>query len=196
MLVFEEMLNAEKDPARKKQLLMEKTEGMMLNSLQQLSYYDFEMKVHEARKKGELDAEKISDIWVQTQKDYFGPAVKMDNLDRYYWMQVPHFFDSPFYVYSYSFAQILVSGLYQSYKAAEKEGQAAKEEFVENYISLLETGITRNFYEMFKPFDLDPETPEFWQNGLSLMDKYMTELEKMDDKPVAKPAAKPKAPKR
>lgn len=196
MLVFEEMLNAEKDPARKKQLLMEKTEGMMLNGLQQLSYYDFEMKVHEARKKGELDAEQISDIWVQTQKDYFGPAVKMDNLDRYYWMQVPHFFDSPFYVYSYSFAQILVSGLYQSYKAAEKEGQAAKEEFVENYIGLLETGITRNFYEMFKPFDLDPETPEFWQNGLSLMDKYMTELEKMDDKPQAKPAAKPKTPKR
>jgi oligoendopeptidase F len=196
MLVFEQMLNAEKDPARKKQLLMEKTEGMMLNGLQQLSYYDFEMKVHEARKKGELDAEQISDIWVQTQKDYFGPAVKMDKLDRYYWMQVPHFFDSPFYVYSYSFAQILVSGLYQVYKGAEKEGQAAKEEFVENYIGLLETGITRNFYEMFQPFGLDPETPEFWQNGLSLMDKYMTELEKMDDKPQAKPAAKPRAPKR
>ncbi|TAL26900.1 MAG: hypothetical protein EPN97_18625 [Alphaproteobacteria bacterium] len=188
MVVFEELLRSEKDPARKKKLLMDKTEGMILNGLQQLSYYDFEMKVHEERKKGELTVDQICDIWLDTQKQYFGPAVQTDDYDRYYWMVVPHFFDSPFYVYSYSFAQMLVSGLYQVYKGAEKEGQAAKEEFVENYIGLLETGITRNFYEMFQPFDLDPETPEFWQHGLSLIDKYLTDLEKMDSAP--QPAAK------
>ena len=196
MVVFEELLRTEKDPARKKKLLMDKTEGMILNGLQQLSYYDFEMRVHDERKKGELTAEQISDIWVATQKEFFGPAVQTDEYDRYYWMVVPHFYDSPFYVYSYSFAQILVSGLYQVSKAAEKEGQAAKEEFVENYIGLLETGITRNFYEMFQAFDLDPETPEFWQHGLSLMDKYLTELEKLDEQPNVKALAKskPKTP--
>jgi oligoendopeptidase F len=196
MVVFEELLRSEKDPARKKKLLMDKTEGMILNGLQQLSYYDFEMRVHEERKKGELTAEQISDIWVDTQKQYFGPSVQTDEYDRYYWMVVPHFYDSPFYVYSYSFAQILVSGLYQVAKTAEKEGQAAKEEFVENYIGLLETGITRNFYEMFQPFDLDPETPEFWQHGLSLIDKYLNELEKLDGQPNLKavPQSKPKTP--
>jgi oligoendopeptidase F len=155
------------------------------------------MRVHEERKKGELTAEQISDIWVDTQKQYFGPSVKTDEYDRYYWMVVPHFYDSPFYVYSYSFAQMLVSGLYQVAKTSEKEGQAAKEEFVENYIGLLETGITRNFYEMFQPFGLDPETPEFWQHGLSLIDKYLTELEKLDGQPNLKavPQSKPKSPK-
>lgn len=196
-LVFDEILDKEKDPAVRKDLLVEKVEGMLLNSLQQLSYYDFEMKVHAARKKGELSVEDISDIWIQTQKDYFGPAVETDKYDRYYWMVVPHFFDSPFYVYSYSFAQNLVSGLYQAYKAAEKEGQAAREEFVENYIGLLETGITRNVYEMTAPFDLDPETPAFWEKGLSLIDKYLNQLEKMDSQPQAAPKAakKPKGPK-
>lgn len=171
---------------------------MLLNSLQQLSYYDFEMKVHEARKKGELSVEEISDIWLQTQKDFFGPSVETDKYDRYYWMVVPHFFDSPFYVYSYSFAQNLVSGLYQAYKTAEAEGPEARDEFVENYIELLETGITRNVYEMTSPFDLDPETPEFWEKGLSLIDKYLTVLEKMDEEPKAVPKAKkdsvPKGP--
>lgn len=197
-LVFDEILAKEKDPAVKKDLLVEKVEGMLLNSLQQLSYYDFEMKVHEARKKGELSVEEISDIWLQTQKDFFGPSVETDKYDRYYWMVVPHFFDSPFYVYSYSFAQNLVSGLYQAYKAAEAEGPEAREEFVENYIELLETGITRNVYEMTSPFDLDPETPEFWEKGLSLIDKYLTVLEKMDEEPKAEPKAKknsaPKGP--
>jgi oligoendopeptidase F len=195
MLVFEELLRGEKDPALKKKLLMDKTEGMILNGLQQLSYYDFEMKVHEARRKGELSVDEICDIWVETQKQYFGPAVQLDEYDRYYWMVVPHFYDTPFYVYSYSFAQMLVSGLYQVYKGAEKEGQAAKEEFVQNYIGLLETGITRNFYEMFEPFGLDPETPAFWQHGLSLIDKYLTELEKMDA-PGAQPRAAPAAAKK
>jgi oligoendopeptidase F len=197
MLVFEELLRGEKDPAARKKLLADKTEGMILNGLQQLSYYDFEKRVHEERKKGELSAERISDIWVETQKQYFGPAVELDTYDRYYWTVVPHFFDTPFYVYSYSFAQVLVSGLYQTYKGAEKEGQAAKEEFVQNYIGLLETGITRNFYEMFQPFGLDPETPEFWQQGLSLIDKYLTDLEKSDQAPAVQPAVKkPAAPKR
>lgn len=193
MLVFEELLSKEKDPAAKKDLLAGKVEGMILNGLQQLSYYDFEMKVHAARKKGELGVEEISDIWEQTQKEYFGPAVETDKYDRYYWMVVPHFFDSPFYVYSYSFAQNLVSGLYQSFKAAEQEGPEARAEFVENYIELLETGITRNLYEMTRPFDLDPETPEFWEKGLSLIDKYLNDLEKLDEKPA--PSIAPKTPK-
>jgi oligoendopeptidase F len=185
MLVFEELLAKEKDPARKKDLLKDKVEGMILNGLQQLSYHDFERRVHEERKAGELSAGRISDIWIETQKEYFGPSVETDDYDRHFWMVVPHFYDTPFYVYSYSFAQILVSGLYQSYKAAEKEGPDARDEFVANYIELLETGITRNLYEMCRPFDLDPETPEFWRKGLSLMDKYLNELESFDKKPEA-----------
>lgn len=198
MLVFEELMAKEKDPLKRKDLLMDKTEGMILNGLQQLSYYDFEKRVHAQRQQGELSAEQISDIWIETQKEYFGPAVETDAYDRNFWMVVPHFYDTPFYVYSYSFAQILVSGLYQAYKAAEKEGGAARAEFVENYIALLETGNTRNLYEMCRPFDLDPETPEFWQKGLSLMDKYLTELENFKtDAPAARPkkTGAPKPPK-
>ncbi|MDE1152935.1 MAG: M3 family metallopeptidase [Micavibrio sp.] len=194
MLVFEEMLKSQKDPATRKDLLMDKVEGMIQNGLQQLSYYDFEKQVHEARKKGELSAEDISDIWVATQKEYYGPAVELDDYERHYWMVVPHFYDTPFYVYSYAFAQIQVAGLYQEYKAAAAEGGGAREAFVANYIDLLETGITRNLYESLRPFDLDPETPEFWEKGLSLMESYLDELEKLDV-PAAKPAVKAAATK-
>jgi len=190
MLVFEEMLKSQKDPARRKDLLMDKVEGMIQNGLQQLAYYDFEKQVHEARKKGELSADDISDIWVATQKEYYGPAVELDDYERHYWMVVPHFYDTPFYVYSYAFAQIQVAGLYQEYKAASAQGEDARREFVANYIDLLETGITRNLYESLRPFDLDPETPEFWEKGLSLMENYLDELEKLDT-----PAAKPAKPK-
>ncbi len=189
MLVFEEMLREEKDPAARKKLLVDRVENMLGNGLQQLAYYDFEKRVHAARREGELDAEAISDIWVETQREYYGPNVETDDYDRYYWMTVPHLFDTPFYVYSYAFAQQVVSGLYQSYKTAEGEGKEARAEFIENYIGLLESGLTKNLYEMFQPFGLDPESREFWENGLSLNEKYLNELIELDN---AAPAAAPK----
>ncbi len=197
MLVFDELLKMEKDPVVKKRLMMDRVENMLGNGLQQLAYYDFEKRVHKARRDGELDMEQISDIWLATQKEYYGPSVALDDYDRYYWMTVPHLFDTPFYVYSYAFAQQVVSGLYQLYRDAAEEGKEAREEFVENYIGLLETGMTKNLYEMFQPFDLDPETPAFWENGLNLVSEYMDALEKMDISPkaAAKKGHKPKAPK-
>ncbi|HRJ66580.1 MAG TPA: M3 family metallopeptidase, partial [Alphaproteobacteria bacterium] len=192
MLVFEELLKTEKDPAVRKKLLVDRLENMLGNGLQQLAYYDFEKRVHDARREGELDAEAISDIWVETQREYYGPSVETDDYDRYYWMTVPHFFDTPFYVYSYAFAQQVVSGLYRSYKAAEAEGADARAEFIENYIGLLESGLTKNLYEMFQPFDLDPESREFWENGLSLAAQYLDELTALD---TAAPAARPKGAK-
>jgi len=195
MLVFEELLKTEKDPAVRKKLLVDRVENMLGNGLQQLAYYDFEKRVHNARRDGELDAEAISDIWIETQREYYGPSIETDDYDRYYWMTVPHFFDTPFYVSSYAFAQQVVSGLYQSYKAAEAEGKEARAEFIENYIELLEAGLTKNLYEMFQPFDLDPESREFWENGLSLNAKYLDELIKLDAAPAAPAAKKGKTPR-
>jgi len=197
MLVFDELLKLEKDPVVKKRLMMERVENMLGNGLQQLAYYDFEKRVHKARRDGELDVEQISDIWIATQKEYYGPAVALDDYDRYYWMTVPHLFDTPFYVYSYAFAQQVVSGLYQLYRDAAEEGKEARDDFVQRYIGLLETGMTKNLYEMFQPFDLDPETPAFWENGLNLVSEYMDALEKMDITPKAAPKKprKPKGPK-
>ncbi|MFN7113759.1 MAG: M3 family metallopeptidase [Alphaproteobacteria bacterium] len=195
MLVFEELLKGEKDPAVRKKLLVDRVENMLGNGLQQLAYYDFEKRVHNARRDGELDAEAISDIWIETQREYYGPSIETDDYDRYYWMTVPHFFDTPFYVSSYAFAQQVVSGLYQSYKAAEAEGKEARAEFIENYIELLEAGLTKNLYEMFQPFDLDPESREFWENGLSLNAKYLDELIKLDAAPAAPAAKKGKTPR-
>ncbi len=190
MLVFDYLLKSEKDPLLRRKLLVGQVENMLSNGLLQLAYYDFETRVHEKSRQGALDAEKISDLWEASLKGYYGPSVELDSYDRYYWMTVPHFFEMPFYVHSYSFAQIMVAGLYQAYAEAEAEGPAAKKDFVGKYIELLETGLTRNMQDMFRPFGLDPETPDFWEKGFALIGKYIDRLEK-DDIPAA-PKRKPK----
>lgn len=184
MLVFEELIKQEKDPDVQQELLRQQTLGMIQNGLQQLAYYDFERRVFEARKKGELDAEQISDIWVATQQEYYGPAVEMDDYDRYYWTTVPHFFETPFYVYSYAFAQVMVSALYQAYEECADDEE--RKDFTDKYIELLETGISKTFFETMEPFGFDPETPEFWKKGLSHIEKYLDCLESFTDPDLAK----------
>lgn len=192
-LVFEELLQGQKDPKARQWLLEERVSNMLGNALQQLSYYDFERRVHAERKNGELSAEKISDIWLETQREYYGPSIELDEYERYSWMTVSHFFEMPFYVHSYSFAQMVVSALFQEYKKAQQQGPESVEQFTANYIELLETGSTRNFYEMFEPFGLDPEQAELWKSSLSLIDQYLNELIQYDD-PAPVPQDKPSAP--
>lgn len=191
-LVFDELVRGAKDPDLRRKLQCDRVEGMLLNGLQQLSYYDFERRVHNERKSGELSFEQISDIWVETQKEYYGPSVVLDDYDRYFWVLVPHFFESPFYVYSYSFAQQMVGGLYQAYHAAEEKGFEAREEFVEKYTEFLEAGMSRNLHDLLQPFGLDPEKPEFWKAGVAMMEKHLEDLIR-PDRPS--PRALPAAPK-
>jgi oligoendopeptidase F len=177
MLVFDEMLRGERSAARRQAMLSDKIEGMLNNSLRQLSYYDFERRAFEERGRGEVSTERLCDIWLDTQNEYFGPAKPLDEHSRYGWMTIPHLFETPFYVYSYSFAQIMVCALYQAYKNAADEGEEVREAFVQRYVELLETGITRNLSEMFRPFGLDPETAAFWQEGLAMIEGYIDALE-------------------
>lgn len=185
-IVFDEMMKREKNPVLKKNLLMEKIEGLLQTSLLQAACHDFETKVHEQMKKKDLNAEEISDIWVDVKKAYYGHVVQLDEYERYFWTLIPHFFNTPFYVHSYCVAQLSVSALWDKYETASSAGPEEKKEFVDKYLTLLETGITKNMYQQFRPFDLDPEKIEFWQIGLKQVEKYIDQLEAMDAAPSVK----------
>lgn len=188
MLTFEEILRQEKDPKKRQIYLANQVENI-LSGIQQVAYYDFERRVFAAAKEKDLDAEEISDLWIAALQEYYGPHVEQDLCDRYHWMVVPHFYEMPFYVYSYAFAQVAVCALYQRYKEAAAAGEEERQEFVQNYIALLETGMTKGLHEMFAPFNLDPEEKEFWQTGVKLIEGYLHEL--LVPKPAA-PATTPK----
>lgn len=188
MIVYDELMRQEKDPARKRALAIERFEGVLMNALQQQSWFDFELRVRDARKSGPLDAEQISDLWVATQQDFYGPAVKLDDYDRYYWMTVPHFFDTPFYVYSYAVAQNIVNGLYQQYQDTDKRGPAGRAAFAEKYIELLRGGVTKDIYHALRPFNLDVETPEFWDKSQAVM---ASALDRIIDPAAARQKRKP-----
>ena len=132
----------------------------------------FERRVHEARKQGELTAEAISDHWMAVQSESLGPAIKLGPGYETFWAYIGHFIHSPFYVYAYAFGDCLVNSLYGLYEHAH-------EGFVDRYFALLSAGGAKPYHELLKPFGLNARDPGFWSIGLSLIERLIGELEEL-----------------
>ncbi len=172
MLTFRKLLAAEADPAKRKSLLAAKTEDMINTVIRQIAFYEFERRVHAARREGELTAEQLGEIWMAVQTESLGPAVNLGEGYETFWAYIPHFIHSPFYVYAYAFGDGLVNALYAVY---EQGGEG----FQEKYFEMLAAGGSKHHKELLAPFGLDASDPAFWDKGLSLMESFIDELEAM-----------------
>jgi oligoendopeptidase F len=143
----------------------------MINTvIRQIAFLEFERKVHNERKKGEIPTEKLCEFWMEVQKESLGDIFTFDDEYKYYWSYIPHFIHSPFYVYSYAFGDCLVNSLYGAYKNG-------LDNFEEKYLEMLKAGGTLHHKELLKPFGLDASKKEFWQFGLDVIGNYIDQIE-------------------
>ena len=175
MLTFQSVLSQQKDARKRQYFIASKIEDMLNTVVRQVAFCQFERGVHEERKNGELTAERIGEIWMDVQRKSLGPSITLDPEYSCYWMYIPHFIHSPFYVYAYAFGDCLVNSLYANYQSESKKGRA--KQFEQKYIAMLSAGGTLRHKELLKPFGLDASKPDFWQQGLDVVAGYIDELE-------------------
>lgn len=173
MLTFRALLDKTKDKRERKAMLAQKVEDMINTVVRQIAFYEFERKVHTARKNGELTADDIGQLWLSVQEESLGPAIRISEGYETYWAYIPHFIHSPFYVYAYAFGDCLVNSLYAVYQKAETG-------FQQKYFELLKAGGTKHHSELLAPFGLDATDPSFWAQGLSMLEGLIDELEALD----------------
>jgi oligoendopeptidase F len=172
MLTFKRLLSQTKNAKQRQALLAGKVEDMINTVVRQIAFYSFERAIHTERKNGELTAERIGQIWLSVQGESLGPAIDIRPGYENFWMYIPHFIHSPFYVYAYAFGDCLVNSLYAVY-------ENASEGFAERYLAMLAAGGTKHYSELLKPFGLDAKDPKFWDGGLSVISGMIDELEEM-----------------
>src|ERR1700742_1140165 len=172
MLTFKRLLSQTKNAKQRQALLAGKVEDMINTVVRQIAFYSFERAVHTERKNGELTAERIGEIWLSVQSESLGPAIDIRPGYERFWMYIPHFIHSPFYVYAYAFGDCLVNSLYGAYEHAQSG-------FAERYLAMLSAGGTKHYSELLKPFGLDAKDPQFWDGGLSVISGMIDELEAM-----------------
>lgn len=174
MLTFRKMLEKAETKEERKILLAGKVEDMINTVVRQIAFYDFECKLHAARREGELTPDDINDLWMSVQAESLGDS--FDFMEGYetFWAYIPHFVHSPFYVYAYAFGDGLVNALYAVYEE-NPEG------FQDKYFDLLKAGGSKHHKELLAPFGLDASDPTFWDKGLSMISSMIDELEAMED---------------
>jgi oligoendopeptidase F len=169
MLTFRKLL-ANVDKKQRKAMLAAKVEDMINTVVRQIAFYTFERKLHGERRNGELTAERINALWLEVQQESLGPAIDLRPGYETFWAYIPHFVHSPFYVYAYAFGDCLVNSLYAVY-------ERASDGFAERYLAMLAAGGTKHHSELLAPFGLDARDPTFWQSGLGVIERMITELE-------------------
>jgi len=171
-LLFNSMLNNEEAPARRLRLLMEKLEEDFSTVFRQVALCRFEQAVHTARREeGELSPDRINQLWMAENKKMFAGSVHLSEDYQWWWSYIPHFIHSPFYTYAYAFGHLLVLSLYKQYR---QEGQA----FVPKYLGLLSAGGSASPGHLLRgKMGMDITKPDFWQEGLGLLEAMVSEAE-------------------
>ena len=173
MLTFNALLAKTAAPKEKLSLLTGKIEDIFATVFRQTAMYRFEQDVHSARRaQGELTTEQVNAFWQQNVQAMFGDSVQMEEGHEVWWMYIPHFIHTPFYVYAYAFGQLLVMALYARY---QRDGAA----FVPHYLDILRTGGAKRPAQIMADAGIDINARDFWEGGLQTIDALITQAEEI-----------------
>ncbi|SEV99157.1 oligoendopeptidase F [Cognatiyoonia koreensis] len=173
MLTFRKLLEGAKTKEERKVLLAGKVEDMINTVVRQIAFYDFECKLHDARRSGELTPDDINALWMSVQAESLGDVFDFHEGYETFWAYIPHFVHSPFYVYAYAFGDGLVNALYAVYEEGDPD-------FKSKYFDMLKAGGSKHHKELLAPFGLDASDPAFWDKGLSMIEGFIDELEALE----------------
>jgi oligoendopeptidase F len=170
-LVFGRLLDEAPTAASRLGLLAESIEGSIATVFRQVAMNRFEHLAHtDRREQGELSLERIGDLWAESQEELLGDAVEVTDDYRLWWSYIPHFINSPGYVYAYAYGQLLALAVYGRY---EEQGA----DFAPAYLELLAAGGSMPPEELGAIVGIDLADPGFWDRGLDLVERQLEAAE-------------------
>ncbi len=172
-LVFGRMLESVPDDDARLSLLAEQLEGAIATVFRQMAMNRFEHLVHTWRRdEGELSVDRINEAWLESQAELFGDAVEMTEGYRTWWSYVPHFINTPGYVYAYAYGQLLALSVYGRFR-----DQGAG--FAPDYLALLAAGGSRSPEDLGAMVGIDLADPGFWDSGLDIIESMLRSAEEL-----------------
>ena len=160
------------DPAMQSTLLVHLIDEVRACIYRQTMFAEFELDIHELREKDvPLTADLLCENYYKLNDKYYGGAVKADELIRYEWARIPHFYYN-FYVFKYA------TGLSAAMKFAANilSGDATLKE---KYYSFLKAGDSKNVLEILKDAGVDFINYPVVDDALKDFGKLVKQLKKV-----------------
>ena len=172
MLLVDHLMEMEDDPEVRRDILFWQMDDAYATIMRQAYFALFERQAHKHVHEGAA-VDDLSGIYFENLKDQFGDSLHLSEDFRFEWLAIPHFFNVPFYVYAYSFGQLLVLSLYKQYK---EEGES----FIPRYFEILSAGGSASPDEVLKNAGIDMRQETFWQGGFDVVKQSLERLEAIE----------------
>ncbi|HEY8364015.1 MAG TPA: oligoendopeptidase F [Haloplasmataceae bacterium] len=138
----------------------------------QTMFAEFEHEIHVLAQKGEaLTAERLTNIYYELNKKYYGDAVISDPEIGLEWARIPHFYYN-YYVYQYATGYSAATALSN---LILNEGETA----VKRYIDFLKAGSSDYPIEVLKKAGVDMTSKQPILDALKVFEERLNEMEKL-----------------
>ena len=172
MLLVDHLLEIEENPDVRRDILFWQMDDAYATIMRQAYFALFERQAHERVHEGAA-VDDLSGTYLDNLKDQFGDSLDLSENFRFEWLAIPHFYFAPFYVYAYTFGQLLVLSLYKQYK---EEGEG----FIPRYLDILTAGGSASPEEILTNAGIDMHAEAFWQGGFDMVKLSLEQLEAIE----------------
>src|SRR3954452_860484 len=174
-LLLEYMLAHSTDPAERIVLLQHAIDSITGTFYTQVLFADFELRAHRLVESDQpMTAENLTGIYTQLLKDYYGDAIDLNPFTGITWSRIPHFFNSPYYVYQY--ATCFASAAKLARQIMAKDGGSA--EAGDRFLTLLRAGGSDYPMELLRTAGVDLSQPDTVLAVVEQLDDLVTRLER------------------
>jgi oligoendopeptidase F len=169
MVLIDHLLRTESDASVRQTLLFRQVDDAYATVMRQAQFALFERQAHDLVQQG-ATVDELSNAYLENLHRQFGDAIEVPDEFRWEWVSIPHIYHTPFYVYAYTFGQLLVLSLYQQYKV---EGDA----FKQRYLGLLSAGGSKSPLKILSDAGINMHSASFWQGGFDVIRGLIEQLE-------------------
>jgi oligoendopeptidase F len=169
MMLVDHLLATDSDASVRQALLFRQVDDAYATVMRQAQFALFERQAHDMVQH-DATVDELSSAYMDNLRTQFGDAVAVSDEFRWEWVSIPHIYQTPFYVYAYTFGQLLVLSLYQQYK---NEGNA----FKPRYLKLLSSGGSQSPDRILTDAGINMHSSSFWQGGFDVISGLISQLE-------------------
>ena len=174
-LLLDQLLKQTSDPKERFLLLQHAVDSIVGTFYAQVLFADFELRAHRLVEAGEpLTTEVLNTLYAGLLQEYWGDAVTVDDFYKWTWARIPHFFNSPYYVYQY--ATCFASSA-QLYEAMTTGAEPARKAAIDRYLALLRSGGNDHPMAQLAKAGVDLTQRATFQAVIDQMDRLVTQME-------------------
>ena len=174
-LLLEYMLAHSTDPIERIVLLQHAIDNITGTFYTQVLFADYELRAHRLTEQDQpITAEILTATYTQLLKDYYGDALDLNPFTGITWSRIPHFFNSPYYVYQYATCFASAAKIAKQIMAGGTEAEQARTRFLD----LLRSGGSDYPMELLRKAGVDLAQPDTVLAVVDQLDDLVTRLER------------------